>query len=685
VDIETALPSSDSPSLAAVLSEIAEIASETLDLRDVLGRIGCCARRVIPFDNMAVVRMLDGERAVLHASTAEHADPHPKCFDPMSLTAWSPRWRPRAGAMRKLDDARSELDPSFPMDAKALAGGLTSGLWEPFRRGKDFTGGVWLCSHAARPFEPEHQAMLKPIAALLGSAVEHWRIWNAERLRQERLEKVEALFETLAGSLDVREVFERLSDGMQPIVSHDAMVLTELDVHARTIRVAASASRGPVEIPTAPVPVSEEELSSRKEFEILRDIPDEVATDTKRKTDILASGMRSWLRVPVKLSGQVKGSLSLFHREPSRFGREEAAIARRLADHIALTMSLRRLSEEARRASDQRERAEQLEIKVENLIRQIESRERGRVVGPSKSWRETMVAVGRVAASETTVLITGESGTGKEVVSSLIHQGSPRAGRPFVAINCAALPEQLLESELFGHERGAFTGAVTGRLGRIEQAAGGTLFLDEIGELSPLVQAKLLRVLEQREFQRVGGTRTLRADVRLLAATNRDLTTAVARGAFREDLFYRLNVFQIHIAPLRERRQDILPLADLFLDDLSKSMDRPSQGIASDAREWMLSHAWPGNVRELRNVIERAILLCDGGWITREHLPAGAPREESSVPPPLEGQAMNLGEVERGLIAKALDEAKGNKSKAAKILGLSRAQLYWRLEKYDIR
>jgi len=684
LDHDSAPSTSEPHSLATVLSEIAQIASETLELKDVLGRIAHCVRRVIPFDHLRVVRILDGERAVLHACSGEHADAHDPSFDPVPLSAWSPRWRPRGGAVRKLDNARAELDPSYPMDAKVLQGGMTSGLWEPFGGGSHFTGGVWLCSHAARSFAPEHQELLKPIAALLGSAMEHWRIWNDDRLRQERLDQVEALFETLAESLDVREVFERLSHDMQRIVPHDLMVLTELDVRARNLRIAASACRVPVEIPTDPVPVTEDELASRKEFEILRDIPDEIGPDTERAGHILASGMRSWVRVPVKLAGEIRGSLSLFHREPARFGKEEAVIVRRLADRIALTLSFRRLAEEARRASDQRERAERLEIKVERLMREIESQGRGRIVGTSPLWKETMVAVGRVAATETTVLITGESGTGKEVVSSLIHQGSARAGKPFVAINCAALPEQLLESELFGHERGAFTGAVTGRIGRIEQAAGGTLFLDEIGELSPFVQAKLLRVLEQREFQRLGGTRTLKADIRLLAATNRDLREAIAKGTFREDLFYRLNVFQIHIAPLRDRPEDILPLANLFLDDLGDSMDRPAGGISKEAREWLLSYWWPGNVRELRNAMERAILLCDGGLITRSHLPP-APGEGKATPVAPGTQDMNLSEVERRLIEKALGDAKGNKSKAARTLGVSRAQLYWRMEKYGMR
>jgi transcriptional regulator with PAS, ATPase and Fis domain len=298
------------------------------------------------------------------------------------------------------------------------------------------------------------------------------------------------------------------------------------------------------------------------------------------------------------------------------------------------------------------------------------------------------------------VLITGESGTGKEVISNLIHQGSARAGKPSIAINCAALPEQLLESELFGHEKGAFTGAATFKIGRIEQAAGGTLFLDEIAEMSPAVQAKLLRVLEQREFQRLGGTRTIKADVRVVAATNRNLATAIARQTFREDLYYRLNVFQIHIPALRDRRQDILPLAEAFLEDLGRNMGRPAAGISRDAREWLLSHAWPGNVRELRNAIERAILLCDGGLITHDHLPApmSLPAEPLAIAAngaadgtrngshngSHSGEIVDLGSMERTLVQRALDKSRGNKTRAAQLLGVTRAQLYSRLSKYGL-
>ena len=268
--------------------------------------------------------------------------------------------------------------------------------------------------------------------------------------------------------------------------------------------------------------------------------------------------------------------------------RADVEVARRLADRIALTLSHHRLAEEARVAAEARERAERLEATVATLARELSTSQR-RIVGVSSSWKAVLTQIGRVAPSETTVLIAGESGTGKEVVSRLLHEGSPRAGKPMVAVNCAALPEQLLESELFGHEKGAFTGAIATKIGRLEQAAGGTLFLDEIAEMSPLVQAKFLRALEQREFQRLGGTRLLRADVRVIAATNRDLQAAIKNGRFREDLYYRLAVFEIRVPALRERPEDILPLAESFLEELGRTMARPAAGISRDARDWLLA------------------------------------------------------------------------------------------------
>jgi len=687
----------DAQSVASALSEIAEIASETLELQDVFDRVAAAIRELIPFDNMGVVRILDAERAVLHASTVPCKGP--ECTEPIPLTSWSPRMRPRAGPNPRINDAQAEFDPTFFFDAKALQGGVRSAMWEPFRTTSTLRGGVWLAAYQPHAFTEEHQEVLRPIAALLGSAVEHWRLWDIERRRRDRLDRVETLMGTLAESLDVREVFQRISDATQPILPHDMMCLTELDVRARTIRVTASAGNGDTPPPSDTVSLTDLELDRRIDFEIIRDIPAEIAPDTERHRLIVSSGMRSWLRVPVWQAGEVRGGLSFFHREPARYAGEDTEVAIRLADRIALVLSHKRLAEEAQVAAESRERADRLEATVESLARELETRGRGRVIGMSRSWKENLRAVGRVASSETSVLITGESGTGKEVISNLIHQGSPRGGKPFVAINCAALPEQLLESELFGHERGAFTGAIATKIGRLEQAAGGTLFLDEIAEMSPLVQAKFLRVLEEREFQRVGGTRTLKADVRIIAATNRDLAAGIARHSFREDLFYRLNVFQIHIAPLRERPEDILPLAEAFLVDLGRTMGRPAAGISRDAHEWLLAYSWPGNVRELRNAIERAILLCDGGLITRDHLPSDTARDGAGSPAKADGSSngfhapatpaspaedLNLEDVERNLIRKALVQAKGNKSRTARLLGLTRAQLYSRLDKYGV-
>jgi transcriptional regulator with GAF, ATPase, and Fis domain len=685
-------------SLAEVLAEIARLASQTLELQQVFDQVAGSLRQLIPFDHMKVVRIVEGDYAVVHAATWSTGggrcdEAGGRCWEPVPLTAFSSRLRPRAEPIPPLGDAEGELDPAYEVDRRILAAGVRSALWEPFLVGERFAGGLIVSASSPHAFTAEHQETLRPVAALLGSAVEHWRIWDAERRRRERLDRMEALLGTLAESLDVREVFARLSARVQPVLAHDLLGLTELDVRAGTLRVAAYAGESDLPMPTHAIPLTREEHELRVDFEIIHDIPAQMSPTTERERLILGTGMRSWLRVPVRLSGKIKGSLSFFSRQPATYDRADAEVALRLADRIALSLSFQRLAEEARVAGEARERAARLEATIETLTRELKARGRGRVIGESRAWREVLGQIGRVAASETTVLITGESGTGKEVVSRLIHEGSPRSERPFVAINCAALPEQLLESELFGHEKGAFTGAVATKVGLLEQGAGGTLFLDEIGEMSPLVQAKFLRVLQEREFQRVGGARTVKADVRVLAASNRDLQKAIARGEFRDDLYYRLNVFQIHLPPLRERREDISMLAEAFLDELGPVAGRPAAGFSRDAHEWLLGYSWPGNIRELRNAIERAVLLCDGGLITREHLPAQVTRlgplptaPSASLDPtaPLPPGGVSLDELQRSLVERALRDTRGNKSRAARLLGLSRAQLYSRIERYGL-
>jgi transcriptional regulator with PAS, ATPase and Fis domain len=394
--------------------------------------------------------------------------------------------------------------------------------------------------------------------------------------------------------------------------------------------------------------------------------------------------------VPIRLEGKTIGALSFHARERDRYREEDVELACRVADQVALAFSHQRLAEEAKRAEEARREAARLEERVRVLSDELESRDGfGRIVGSSASWRAVLVQASKVAPTETTVLLTGESGTGKEVVARAVHRASARSAGPFVALNCAALPEQLLESELFGYEKGAFTGAYASRPGRLEQAAGGTLFLDEAGETSPLVQAKLLRVLEAREFQRLGATKVLKADVRVVAATNRDLHAAMARGDFREDLFYRLSVFEIHLPPLRERPEDVLLLAERFLEDLSRNVGRPAPGVSREARELLLAYSWPGNVRELRNALERAVILCEGGLVQVEHLPiavarSGATRVASAAAVELPPGGLDLDALEKTLVTQALERAKNNRSRAAKLLGLTRAQLYTRLERYGL-
>jgi DNA-binding NtrC family response regulator len=319
----------------------------------------------------------------------------------------------------------------------------------------------------------------------------------------------------------------------------------------------------------------------------------------------------------------VFGSLFFLARQTARFSEADLGFARRVADLLALALSHQRLAEADRRDAAARETAAQLEAKVATLTRELESRTgQRRVVGHSPQWKDVLAHAARVAQTETTVLLTGESGTGKEVVARFIHQGSRRKNGPFVAINCAALPDQLLESELFGHERGAFTGAVAAKPGRIEQASGGVLFLDEVGEMAPAVQAKLLRVLEEREFRRVGGEDTIRVDVRVIAATNRGLREDVQLGKFRRDLYHRLNVLHIDLPALRERREDIPRLIEQFIQEFSRQHDRSFRGIEPEALQLLVDYSWPGNVRELRNLLESMVVLAPGRTIRPEDIPS---------------------------------------------------------------
>lgn len=342
---------------------------------------------------------------------------------------------------------------------------------------------------------------------------------------------------------------------------------------------------------------------------------------------------------------------------------------------------------------------DRLEILIQRALREKETRkenadlkqqisQRGgleKMIGHSPVMVEVFDTIKQVAPSRATVLIQGETGTGKELAAQAIHTLSPRAAKKFVAVHCKAFSPQLLESELFGHERGAFTGAFERRAGRFEQANGGTLFLDEIGEIDDNTQAKLLRALGERTFERVGGNQTLQADVRLVAATNKDLAQMVKEGKFRDDLYFRLNVVQITMPPLRARKEDLPMLVQAFLKESAAENGKPSREFSSEAMAAILDYQWPGNVRELRAAVEHAVVMCNGSRIGLKDLPASVRNGSSAEAfPPKEEDGLNLHETERTLIFRALEASNGNRTEAARHLGISRRTLHRRLKELGI-
>jgi Nif-specific regulatory protein len=385
----------------------------------------------------------------------------------------------------------------------------------------------------------------------------------------------------------------------------------------------------------------------------------------------------SYLSVPIKLENRVVGALSIdvpYQEEISL--QDEVRLLSIVGSLISQAVKLRQKAQEERR-----------QLIEENLRLHEELKDRFRpsnLIGNSGAMQAVYDLIAQVSGSDATVLIRGESGTGKELVAHAIHYSSRRAAKPFIKVNCAALPETVIESELFGHEKGAFTGAVSARKGRFELADGGTLFLDEVGDLSTGLQIKLLRVLQEREFERVGGASTLKVDVRLIAATNVELEKLIASGRFRQDLYYRLNVFPIHIPPLRERKTDILQLADFFVEKYGRANQKQVRRISTPAIDMLMSYHWPGNVRELENCVERAVLLSEDDVIHGHHLPPSLQTAEASGTVFRGRLASNLAGVERELILEALKSCLGNMAMAAKAIGVSERIMGLRVRKYGI-
>jgi Nif-specific regulatory protein len=393
--------------------------------------------------------------------------------------------------------------------------------------------------------------------------------------------------------------------------------------------------------------------------------------DHLRKSDI------SFICVPIKNNSAIYGALSvdrLFTEEIAY--EEDVRLLAIIASIIAQGLKIQQM------VNDEKDR-----LLTENLSLQEKLKERYslyNIVGTSNKMEEVFQMIDRVAETDVTVLIRGESGTGKELVANAIHFSSPRAAKLFLKLNCAALPDALIESELFGYEKGAFTGATEQRIGKFERADGGTLFLDEIGTLNPTAQAKLLRVLQEKEFERIGGNRTLKADVRILAATSKDLEKAINEGAFREDLYYRLNVFPVFMPPLRERKTDILLLVNHFIEKYSRKHHKDIRRISTPAIDMLIQYHWPGNVRELENCLERAILFCTDRVIHSYHLPPTLQTGERSDTVPSLSYEGAMRNFEKELIIDALKNSRGNMAKAARLLNTTERVVSYSIKKLRI-
>jgi len=643
-----------SPTKLDPFDDLLALVARGLDVREMFHQFSAIAARLVPHHQASLfVPTDDGSTFGMYATTGN-------VEEPVSRVEVGP-----------FIDAAEQILDRVPGPER----GLKSGLKVPVRMNDRFIGTLGLFSRHSSAYAGDDLRHAQRLANYLAVAIVHQRL--AEQTRDAAIERgasLEAsveLLRTISDVLDIRRVFPRISEIANRILPHDAMTMVFLDERGRVVQEAS----------TGGIPVINTRASQvLPDHFIIGDLADEElpvkTTGESVREKLLAAGFHSVLSVHARARDQLMG-VGFISKRRNGFSGSDVPVARRVVDHIVLAVSHEQLAEAAREVAEANTRADRLEARVRMLAEELDSKTHNRVVGESNQWLDVLKKATQVAATDTTVLLAGESGTGKEVVARFIHRASGRKNGPFVALNCAALPEQLLESELFGYERGAFTSAQTSKPGQIELAAGGVLFLDEVSEMSVASQAKFLRVLQEREFQRLGGTKMLRANIRVVAATNRDLRTAVERGDFREDLFYRLQVFDIRIVPLRERTRDILPLAEAFLQDIGKSFGRPPAGLTKDARDALLAHTWPGNVRELRNALERAAILADGGLIDSEHLALHSDGK-------LAASTRDLGRVEREAISRVLHETRWNKSTAAKRLGISRTQLYHRMRKYEL-
>ena len=692
--------------LLPALMALGRSMTEKFDPKRFLEPISAEIQRIIPHDLLVInVPNKDGRT---FSVLAEH--------DPLGLVPleedYTPTFASReryliaewagrgvfAGETMLVDDFQT--DPRFTGEhhsvRKIWEAGFHSWLLVPLESGGKVIGALKAASLTPHVYSEAHVAVAQQVASLIGPFLKNVIRFQRERRRRLRSEALVGLTRALGRSLKMREAFERLAEIVRPILDFDILGIDLFSFSGREVERLVEVGLNPSEPRPLPIPLEQFSLFNKVEAGesvLLSDAQSELAPNRAWDLRLMEGGARSCLIVPLRFGDLTGGAIYFCKRKPDWYDEFDVEIAYGIAAHFTLAVQHQQLAEEQRRLAEVEERTRRLEQNLKLLREELVERYGfDQIIGRSPSLREELSLARKVAPTETTVLVTGESGTGKELVARAIHLASPRSEGPFITISCAALPDTLLESELFGHERGAFTGADRQKPGRFELAAGGTLFLDEIGELPQPLQAKLLRVLQTHEFERLGGTTTLSSDVRIIAATNRILEKEVEAGRFREDLYYRLNVFRIHLPPLRERGSDVLLLADHFVHTMGARMGKGEMGISQDARELLLSYPWPGNIRELQNAVERGLIVCDGGLITAVELGVITSREPIAArvtPAEGTGEVSSLSEssfveVQKHLVLEALRKARGNKSKAAKLLDLTRSQLNTLMKRFRI-
>jgi len=502
----------------------------------------------------------------------------------------------------------------------------------------------------------------------------------------KQLEDLTVLYEItkqLASSLEVRECLEKTMQVLSDMKSMDNGTITivnpltgKLEIEVAHGITAEGKKRGKYRIGEG---ITGRVVSTGEPIIVPQISEEPLFLNRTKSRGNIAEQKKSFLCVPIKDGQNVIGALSIDRFYKDGIGEQANTDLR----YLTVLSSL--IAQTVVRIQKVTKETEELQTENLKLKRELSDKNRiNDIIGNSSRMQDVYEMIHRVVDSNATVLLRGESGTGKTLVAKALHYNGRRKAKPFVVVNCSALPETLLESELFGHEKGAFTGANERKIGRFEQAEGGTLFLDEIGEISNSVQVKLLNVVQERSFQRLGSTQQLSCDVRLVAATNRDLEKAVSEKFFREDLYYRLNVFPIYMPPLRERRTDILLIAEFFLEKFSKENNKKIRRISTSAIDMLIQYHWPGNVRELQNCMERAIIICDGDTIKGIHLPPTLQTAEFSKRENPISLTVAVANFEKELIIEGLKRNNGNQTKTAKDLDTSLRIINYKIHQYSI-